>query len=198
MRRWLHTIEVIVDKAIPYLILILLFIIIGEFAFHSLIEKYRLYATIADYIIIGFFVIDLIFKFYRVRNVKLFFKKYWLEVIAVFPFILVFRLFEELAVIFRITGPLEEGQKVLHGVTEVTKIGEEQKIIRELQQLEKGTQTFRSIQEGTRLSRTSMFLKFLRLPRLARAVPIYEKPIKKEIKIIEKEISKDLGLKKRR
>jgi len=198
MRRWLHTIEVIVDKAIPYLILILLFIIIGEFAFHSLIEKYRLYATIADYIIIGFFVIDLIFKFYRVRNVKLFFKKYWLEVIAVFPFILVFRLFEELAIIFRITGPLEEGQKVLHGVTEVTKIGEEQKIIRELQQLEKGTQTFRSIQEGTRLSRTSMFLKFLRLPRLARAVPIYEKPIKKEIKIIEKEISKDLGLKKRR
>ena len=198
MRRWLHTIEVIVDKAIPYLILILLFIIIGEFAFHSLIEKYRLYATIADYIIIGFFVIDLIFKFYRVRNVKLFFKKYWLEVIAVFPFILVFRLSEELAVIFRITGPLEEGQKVLHGVTEVTKIGEEQKIIRELQQLEKGTQTFRSIQEGTRLSRTSMFLKFLRLPRLARAVPIYEKPIKKEIKIIEKEISKDLGLKKRR
>ena len=198
MRRWLHTIEVIVDKAIPYLILILLFIIIGEFAFHSLIEKYRLYATIADYIIIGFFVIDLIFKFYRVRNVKLFFKKYWLEVIAVFPFILVFRLFEELAIIFRITGPLEEGQKVLHGVTEVTKIGEEQKIIRELQQLEKGTQTFRSIQEGTRLSRTSMFLKFLRLPRLARAVPIYEKPIKKEIKIIEKEISKNLGLKKRR
>lgn len=198
MRRWLHTIEVIVDKAIPYLILILLFIIIGEFAFHSLIEKYRLYATIADYIIIGFFVIDLVFKFYRVRNVKLFFKKYWLEVIAVFPFILVFRLFEELAIIFRITGPLEEGQKVLHGVTEVTKIGEEQKIIRELQQLEKGTQTFRSIQEGTRLSRTSMFLKFLRLPRLARAVPIYEKPIKKEIKIIEKEISKDLGLKKRR
>jgi len=198
MRRWLHTIEVIVDKAIPYLILILLFIIIGEFAFHSLIEKYRLYATIADYIIIGFFVIDLVFKFYRVRNVKLFFKKYWLEVIAVFPFILVFRLFEELAIIFRITGPLEEGQKVLHGVTEVTKIGEEQKIIRELQQLEKGTQTFRSIQEGTRLSRTSMFLKFLRLPRLARAVPIYEKPIKKEIKIIEKEISKNLGLKKRR
>src|SRR3989344_1955111 len=192
MRRWLHTIEVIVDKAIPYLILILLFIIIGEFAFHSLIEKYRLYATIADYIIIGFFVIDLIFKFYRVRNVKLFFEKYWLEVIAVFPFILVFRLFEELAVIFRITGPLEEGQKVLHGVTEVTKIGEEQKIIRELQQLEKGTQTFRSIQEGTRLSRTSMFLKFLRLPRLARAVPIYEKPIKKEIKIIEKEIKKDV------
>src|SRR3990167_4979981 len=194
MRRWLHTIEVIVDKAIPYLILILLFIIIGEFAFHSLIEKYRLYATIADYIIIGFFLIDLCFKFYRVRNVKLFFKKYWLEVIAVFPFILVFRLFEELFLLFRFTAPIEEGQKIIHSVAEVTKIGEEQKIIRELSALEKETRVFRSIEEGTKLSRTSMFLRFFRLARLARAVPVYENPVKHEVE----KVKKDLGLKKRR
>lgn len=194
MKRWLHRIEVIVDKAIPYLVLVLLFIIVGEFAFHDWINQYKLYVHIADYIIIGSFVIDLAFKFYRVRNVKLFFKKYWLEVIAVFPFILIFRVFEELVIIFRLTEPLEQGQQILHGVTEIGKLGEEQKIIRELSELEKGTRVFRSIEEGTKLSRTSMFARFFRLPRLVRVVPIYEKPIKKEIKIIKKEVKKDVRI----
>ena len=89
---------------------------------------------------------------------------------------------------------MEQGQKVLHGVTEITKLGEEQKIVRELQELEKGSRVFRSIQEGTKLSRTSMFLRFARLPRLARAIPAYEKPIKKEIKVIGKEVKKDVKI----
>ncbi|MBS3135174.1 hypothetical protein J4406_02295 [Candidatus Woesearchaeota archaeon] len=194
MRKWLHNLEIFFDRAIPYVILLLIFIIVGEFAFHNFMNKYRLYVSLADYVIVGFFIIDLGFKFYRVRNVKLFFKKYWLEVIAVFPFVLVFRLFEELALLLRFTEPLEQGQKVLHGITEGIQLGEEQKIIRELQELEKGTRTFRSIQESTKLSRTTMFLRFMRLPRLARAVPVYEKPIKKEIKVIEEK----LGIKKRR
>ena len=90
MKRWLHRVEVIVDKAIPYLVLLLIFIIVGEFAFHDFMSQYKLYVHIADYTIIGSFVIDLVFKFYRIRKVKLFIKKYWLEIIAVFPFILVF------------------------------------------------------------------------------------------------------------
>src|SRR3989344_6226035 len=179
MKRWIHFIEVFVDKIIPYLVLLLLLIIIGEFAFQELTEHYRNYVNTADYIILSFFAVDLCFKFYRVRNVKLFFKKYWLEGIAVFPFVLVFRLFEEIFILFRFTAPIEEGQKGLHGITEGIQLGEEQKIIRELQELEKGTRTFRSIQESTKLSRTTMFLRFMRLPRLARAVPVYEKPIKK-------------------
>ena len=201
MKRWIHFIEVFVDKIIPYLVLLLLLIIIGEFAFHDLINQYRIYVNIADYAILFFFLIDLCFKFYRVRNVKLFFRKYWLEVIAVFPFILVFRMFEELFVLLRFTGPIEEGQKIVHTVTEAAKIGEEQKIIKELSALEKETRVFRSIEEGTKLSRTSMFLRFFRLPRLARAIPIYEKPIRHEIKEVGKNIEKvekQLGLKKRR
>jgi len=194
MKRWIHIIEVFVDKAIPYTVLLLLFIIIGEFAFHNLMNHYRTYINMIDYAIIFFFLIDLCFKFYRVRNAKLFFKKYWLEVIAVFPFILVFRLFEELFILLRFTEPIEQGQKIAHTVSEIGKISEEQNIIKELSALEKETRVFKSIEEGTKLSRTNMFLRFFKLPRLARAVPIYEKPIKKEIKIIKKE----LGLKKRR
>jgi len=201
MNKWVHFIEIFVDKIIPYLVLLLLFIIIGEFAFHDLVNQYRIYVDIADYTILFFFLTDLCFKFYRIRNVKLFFRKYWLEVIAVFPFILVFRMFEELFILLRFTGPIEEGQKIVHTVTEVAKIGEEQKIIRELSALEKETRVFRSIEEGTKLSRTSMFLRFFRLPRLARAIPVYEKPIKHEIRKVGKNIEKverQLGLKKRR
>ena len=194
MKRWIHWIEIFVDRAIPYVVLLLLFIIIGDFAFHDLMNKYRLYVNLTDYIILSFFVVDLAFKFYRVRNVKLFLKKYWLEVIAVFPFILIFRLFEEIFIALRLTAPIEEGQKIIHSVAEATKIGEEQKIIRELSALEKETRVFRSIEEGTRLSRTSMFLRFFRLARLARAVPVYEKPIKHEVEKVESK----LGLKKRR
>src|SRR3990167_8964019 len=130
MRKWLHNLEIFFDRAIPYVILLLIFIIVGEFAFHNFMNKYRLYVSLADYVIVGFFIIDLGFKFYRVRNVKLFFKKYWLEVIAVFPFVLVFRLFEEIFILFRFTAPIEEGQKIVHTVAEIGKIGEEQKIIR--------------------------------------------------------------------
>ena len=193
MKRWIHWIEVFVDKAIPYLVLLLLFVIIGDFAFHDFMNQYRIYVHIADYTILIFFVIDLSFKFYRVRNVKLFLKRYWLEVIAVFPFVLVFRLFEEILILFRFTAPIEEGQKIVHAVAEIGKIGEEQKIINELSALERETRVFRSIEEGTRLSRTSMFLRFFRLARLARAIPVYEKPIKHEVKKIEEK----LGLKKR-
>ena len=188
MKKWIHFVEVFVDRAIPYLVLLLLFIIIGDFAFHNLMNQYRLYVHIADYTILIFFVIDLSFKFYRVRNVKLFLKKYWLEVIAVFPFILIFRLFEEILILFRFTAPIEEGQKIVHTVAEIGKISEEQKIVRELSELEKGTRVFRSIEEGTKLSRTTMFLRFFRLARLARAIPIYEKPIKHEVKKIDKEL----------
>src|SRR3989338_4438128 len=185
MKKWGHFIEVFVDRAIPYVVLLLLFIIIGDFAFHNFMNQYRIYVNLADYIILGFFVIDLAFKFYRVRNVRLFLKKYWLEVIAVFPFILVFRLFEEIFILLSFTAPLEEGQKIVHTVAEIGKIGEEQKIIRELSQLEEGTRVFRSIEEGTKLSRTAMFLRFARLTRLARAIPVYEKPIKHEVEVIE-------------
>ena len=194
MKRWIHFIEVFVDKSIPYLVLLLLFVIVGDFVFHDFMNQYRLYVIIIDYVILIFFVIDLAFKFYRIRNVKLFLKKYWLEVIAVFPFVLVFRLFEEVFILLRFTAPLEEGQKIVHTVAEIGKIGEEQKIIRELSQLEQGTRVFRSIEEGTKLSRTAMFLRFARLTRLARAIPVYEKPIKHEVEVIENK----LGLKKRR
>ena len=100
MKPWLHKIEVIVDKIIPYLVLILLILIIGEFTHYKLIEDNEDIVLLIDYIIVIFFLIDLSFKYYRVKNFKIFVKKYWLEILAIFPFFLIFRLVEEIVIIF--------------------------------------------------------------------------------------------------
>jgi len=54
------------------------------------------------------------------------------------------------------------------------------------------------LQKETRLTRTRLFARFFRLPRLVKIFPFYEKPIKKEIKFLEKDVEKiEKGLKKK-
>ncbi|MBU2634350.1 MAG: ion transporter [Nanoarchaeota archaeon] len=194
MKKWLHRIEVIIDKSIPYLVVLLLFLILGEFFYKELLEDYHLYVIIADYFIIGVFVVDLCFKFYRVRNFKIFLKKYWLDIIAVFPFFLLFRVFEEVYALFRLGGEISEGQMVLHTGVEIEKIAKEERIIRELRELEKGGKVFTELEKGTKLSRmrfiTRMFRPIQRIPRFAKAFSFYEKPIKKDYKILKKDVKK--------
>ena len=190
MKAWLHRIEVTADKIIPYLVVLLLFLIFGEFFYKEFLESYYLYVVIIDYFIISVFVIDLCFKFYRVRKFNIFLKKYWLDIIAVFPFFLLFRVIEEIAAVLRISGEISEGQKVVHTGIEIERIAKEERIIRELRELEKGGTVFREIEEGTKLSRTRFIARLFRIPRLAKAVSFYEKPIKKEYKVLEKDVKK--------
>src|SRR3989344_498076 len=186
MKKWLHEVEIIVDRIIPYLVILLIFLIAIEIFFYSYAEPYIIYIEIADQFIIFVFVLDLIFKFNRVRKIKIFLKKYWLDILAVFPFFLLFRAVEELALLFRFEKELAEGQKIVHSGLEV------QKVISE-------------IGESTKFARTEFIVRFLRplqrIPRLFKIYPVYEKPIKKEVNIIERGINaveKNLGIKKRR
>ena len=175
MEPWLHRIEVIVDKAIPYLVLILLILIIGEFTHYKLIEENANLVLLIDYIIVIVFIIDLSFKYYRVKNAKIFIKKYWLDIIAVFPFFLLFRLVEEVILFFRISAELAETQKILHTGVEIGRISqeltEEQRILRE-------------IQEATKLERTSRIARLIRpaerVPRIWRMLHFYERPYKRD------------------
>ncbi len=192
MRESLHKIEVFVDRSIPYAVVLLLFIIIADFFLKELYRKYELFFRIGDYLIITIFVIDLIFKFNRVRQFKLFLKKYWLDIIAVFPFFLLFRVFEEVLSFFRIGQELTQGQKILHSGLEIEKLAKEERLLREL---EEGGKLF---SEGEKLVRTEELTKIVRpiarTPRMLEAVPFYEKPIKKEYKktkkLFEREIKK--------
>ena len=163
MKKWLHKIELIVDKLIPYLLIILFFIIIGEIFFHGKIGPYRIFVGFADNTILFIFVLDLIFKYVRMRNFPHFLKKYWLEIIAVFPAFLILRLVERF-VPFSSFG--ETLQASLHETLEVEKEGKV--LIREIEGTGK---------EASRLRYFSRFIRpIARLPRFLKAFSFYEKP----------------------
>ncbi len=176
----LKKLEYFTDRIIPYLLVLLAAVLILEFFFKEAAQKYYSLISIADMIIIFFFALDLAYKFNRVRKLKLFLKKYWLDIIAVFPFFLVFRLAEEIFVLFRLSPELSESQKFFHIGLETEKLAKEEIALREIAELQK----------ETRLARTQMFARYFRLPRLIKIFPFYEKPIEKDIKVIEKDIKK--------
>lgn len=186
MKRWMHKIEVVVDKLIPSCLVILLVIIIIELGFEGLVEHYSLHTPImiADGFVVGVFVADLIFKYIRTRKIKEFAKKYWLDILAVFPFFLVFRVFEAAAGAF--SAATMEGtqtaQKILHEGLEVEKEGV--KIIKEAERFAKQSNSIANAGALARLRRSERFARFLRplfrIPRLLKALPkmmhFYEKP----------------------
>jgi len=106
---WLETIEKFVDRSIPFMGALLTFIIILEFTKYA--EQYHDIILAADYLIIIFFVTDLIFKWYHTRKVSKFIKLYWIDIIAVFPFYLIFRMY---IVTREIITVGEQAQKFLH------------------------------------------------------------------------------------
>jgi len=152
MKRWLHKIEILVDRAIPYTLILLLLLIIAEIFFADKIESYHINVSVVDGFIIGIFVVDLAFKYIRTKNIPKFFRTYWLEIIAVFPAFLVLRLIEEFIIIVNIEESIVISQEVIE-------VGE------------------RTVPKA---SRTRYFARFLRplarLPRFLKAFSFYEKP----------------------
>ncbi|MDD5133360.1 MAG: hypothetical protein PHD81_01435 [Candidatus Nanoarchaeia archaeon] len=185
MQRWLHKLEHWVDKLIPISLIVLIGLIIGELFYKEQIHPYLTFVTIADWGIIGLFVIDLTFKWFRVRNIPKFLKKYWLDILAIFPFFLVFRALEGVGELITVVSEyFTPTQKVVHAGTE---IGKEVIII------EEGTaKIIKEAEAAGKLSRTERFARFLRpLARAPRFLHLTDKDtkkeFKKEIKFIEKE-----------
>lgn len=185
MKKWLHKIEVIIDKIIPFLLLLLLLIIIIDFFFKQIAEQYLFYVESADYFIIFIFLVDLIFKYVRVRNISKFVRTFWLDIIAVFPFFLVFRIFEAAAGLF--STSMSEGaasfQTILHEGLEVER-GGAKLLEREGQVLstveKEGAKIAAETEKIAKISRSEKFARFLRpilrTPRFLKAVPFFEKP----------------------
>jgi len=113
---WLGKLERFTDKTIPLWVIILTVLIVVENPFWTLahLDEYEPWVTIVDGLIVLFFFIDLVFKWYTVRHWKKFLKLYWLDILAVFPFYLIARAWVSIAVLLRIGEELGEGQKFLH------------------------------------------------------------------------------------
>jgi len=161
MRRSFRIIELAIDKAIPYLLIVLLMTIIVDIALAASLEEYNVNLEIVDYIIVFIFAFDLVFKYMRAKSTKKFLKKYWLEIIAVLPAFVVARIVEEISGLFVAYKELATAQTFVH---EVVQIEEE------------------SGRVAATLGRSSRFARFIepiaRAPRFARALEFYKRPKK--------------------
>lgn len=140
----LRGINKIVDKIMPYTLILLIIIIVVDLFLNVTNTKVLFIIEILDYTVITIFVIDLFFLFIKSRDIIFFFKNYWLDIIAVFPFGLLFRTADN---VLRIGSEAEKifvGQKVLHEVAYAekfvkfaSKFEEASKIVRFLEEFAK-------------------------------------------------------------
>ena len=155
----LYEIEVFVDRLIPYVLALLLFLIIGEVFFSDKISYYPYFVSIVDYFIIAVFAVDLLFKYRHVRSIPRFLKRYFLEVLALFPAFLIVRLIEEMLTVTGLESTVRFSQEALE-VSQQAGLG------------------------PTRLSYLLRFIKPLaRLPRFLAAFHFYEKPTHRHLTI---------------
>ena len=108
----LHKFEWVVDAAMPYLLVILAGLLALEFLVD--LKHYEPWVSVADYVIVSFFAVDLFFKWNHVRNAKMFVKLYWIDILAVFPFYLMFRIYGLLAGVLIGGEEIAVGQKIAH------------------------------------------------------------------------------------
>lgn len=171
MNKTLHKIELWVDRVIPYLVLTLLVLIILEFAFKEEAKPYELYIEIIDVLVLVFFCIDLVFKYMKVKKIPQFLRHHWLDIIAIFPFFLLFRFFEEVYTIINI--PQFFRGTALH-----------ESIVLE----KEGIRLIRETEKAGKISRSRFILRALkplqRLPRLVKIIPYFERPTKRHHKLI--------------
>ncbi len=105
-----ETVEHFVDKIIPILVILLGIVLVMEFTM-EVSEEFEHNVKYLDYFVVAFFLIDLCFKWRKVRKVKKFVRLYWLDILAVFPFYLIFRVYLFFTELAKTT---EQAQKILH------------------------------------------------------------------------------------
>ncbi len=163
MHKFFEKVEHYNAKLIPYAIVALLIIIIMELFVHTENHTVELILHIADMIVIGIFVIDLIFLAIHARSIQYFFRNYWLDIIAVFPFALMLRSASEVAKIIKagefaaILGfgqTVSTSQAILHESVELSKAAAES------EKLSKLTRVGKEIKISARILRILTKSKF--------------------------------------
>jgi len=143
-QRAVHEFEHFTDHVIPYLVVLLAIVLILENPFWTLVhlEEYEPWISIFDGVVVFFFLVDLTFKWVKTRNVREFFRLYWLDIVAVFPFYLAFRTYAELVGILRIgEEATETAQKLAHEAV----LLREARMFREAEELAKEARVAREV-----------------------------------------------------
>lgn len=156
LNKFLEKVEDIVDILVFPATLLLAFLIIGQFFIH--LEDYEPYATIADHFIISLFIVDLGFKWRHVHSLRKFFRFYWLDILAVFPFYLLTRTYLGFA---QFIGGADV-QEVLHTIAGLreSQIIKEVKLLRTLRGIKLGQRIIRLIALRLRVTHNRMLRRY--------------------------------------
>ena len=95
MRKPASKVEVFIDSLIPVAIILIITITVAEVFFSKFVQPYYWVIDVIDLAIIWVFIMDLYFKFKHAKSIPAFLKRYWIYIIAIFPFFLIFRLVEK-------------------------------------------------------------------------------------------------------
>lgn len=155
VKRLLELTERFINIGIPILVILLAGIIVLDFT-HGL-HKYEPYVTYFDYFIVAFFTIDLVFKWNKTRDVRRFLRLYWIDVLAVFPFYLVFRVYAFSRELLKIGEEVSEAQKIAHEAV----LLREAKVAREARLVTEEARVLKEVSPAIRLLR--FFQRTLRL-----------------------------------
>ena len=162
--------EIFIDKMVPYALMFVILHMILNLFFLDIIHDYEDLLIFLEFFLITFVLgFDVVFKYRRSTSKKYFLKHHWLEIFAVFPFMLIFRLFEEAYLITRLApveAPVSSTQTVLH----------------EVKGLSSGTRIVRDAELAGRASRVGMFSKVARIPAFIRGAIFFEHPLTKRNK----------------
>jgi len=166
MKKWYKGIELLTDRLVPFAVILLLFIIIIEFFFHSIADTYHTIIQTLDYTLLGIFILDLIFKYQRIKKINRFLRECWLDIIAIFPFFLIFRVFESFLIFTELPKEIRQFQLILHEGTQIS---------------EQSAKLIREAEEAGKISRIKtiarMFSSLERSPRILKAMAFYEQPV---------------------
>ncbi|MEK6849632.1 MAG: hypothetical protein AABY01_03625 [Nanoarchaeota archaeon] len=149
---FLHWFEWFTDLIIPYLLVILAVELIVDNPFWTLysLEHLEPFVHYLDNFVLFFFVVDLCFKWTHVRNLPRFLKLYWLDIIAVLPLYLGFRVYARFASIAATGEEIAELQKLTHEavlarearlIKEAEMLIREEKLLKEAGPISRGLQT---------------------------------------------------------
>ena len=171
----LQGLEKFVEWMLPWLVLLLFGIIIGEFAhtinyFHwawleevaLFFEEYNYPIDIIDNIITGFFVVDLYFNFFKKKTFWSFLKTSFIDILAVAPLGLIFRV-----------GGISEAQSLIHVTSDAEK--EAGQLFKEGEEITKLAKDVAKGEEVAKISRiTKMEKVAAEVEKLPRALRLYK------------------------
>ena len=158
----IRRIESAVDASIPYLLVALVLLTVIELFSPEIVEAHFNEIAFADNSIAIVFAADLLFKYSRSKNLPQFVKRNWIDILAVMPFYMMFRLLDEF---LAASDLVNKGQQTIPLVIDVER---------------EAAKDMREIKEAKLVSRSERMLREIRIlsrfPRLAKAAHFFEKP----------------------